>query len=185
MPSVFHCWPMWRSARSQSWSPSGSLHGTSVWCCWILTIPLCPIPRRSHRRSSSGGRRRWSGRASGSWWCPTAERAAGCRIFAKNGIFHGSAMRESPTRRALRKAMERVNETPEHTAMAGDQSLYGYSWCEPGGCSHRRFRPIPWISSNPFQRIRYGDRAATDCRGPEKTKKIALYPPQHLKLRHK
>ena len=36
-------------------------------------------------------------------WCPTAERAAGCRIFAKNGTFHGSAMRESPTQRALER----------------------------------------------------------------------------------
>ena len=74
-----------------------------------------------------------------------------------------------PNPKGIRKAMERMDETPEHTAMAGDQTFTDILGANPAGVTS--ILAYPLYFSNPFQRIRYGIERPFIAAGRKKRKR--------------
>ena len=74
-----------------------------------------------------------------------------------------------PNPKGIRKAMERMNETPEHTAMAGDQTFTDILGANLAGVTS--ILAYPLYFSNPFQRIRYGIERPFIAAGRKKRKR--------------
>ena len=75
----------------------------------------------------------------------------------------------TPNPKGIRKAMDRMNETPEHTAMAGDQTFTDILGANLAGVTS--ILAYPLYFSNPFQRIRYGIERPFIAAGRKKRKR--------------
>ena len=74
-----------------------------------------------------------------------------------------------PNPKGIRSAMERMGQTPAHTAMAGDQTFTDILGANLAGVTS--ILAYPLYFSNPFQRIRYGIERPLIAAGRKKRKR--------------
>lgn len=74
-----------------------------------------------------------------------------------------------PNPKGIRRAMERMQEVPAHTAMAGDQTFTDVLGANLAGVTSILVYPLHF--SNPFQRIRYGIERPFIALGRKKRKR--------------
>ena len=74
-----------------------------------------------------------------------------------------------PNPKGIRSAMERMGQTPAHTAMAGDQTFTDILGGNLAGVTSILVYPLYF--SNPFQRIRYGIERPFIAMGRKKRKR--------------
>ncbi len=74
-----------------------------------------------------------------------------------------------PNPKGILAAMERMNEVPAHTAMAGDQTFTDILGANLAGVTSILAYPLHF--SNPFQRIRYGIERPLIAMGRKKRKR--------------
>ena len=74
-----------------------------------------------------------------------------------------------PNPKGILTAMERMNETPEHTVMAGDQTFTDILGANLAGVTSILVYPLYF--SNPIQRIRYGIERPFIAMGRKKRKR--------------
>lgn len=74
-----------------------------------------------------------------------------------------------PSPKGILSAMERMHQSPEHTAMAGDQTFTDVLGANRAGVTSILVYPLYF--SNPFQRIRYGIERPFIALGRKKRKR--------------